>query len=272
MHFREAIKILLDNGVEDAIYDARMIFSRIGGIPEWQLVGNNPKATEAVEKAIMRRAEREPLQYILGEVLFFGESYTVSPDCLIPRADTEILVEYAVSHIPQGSVFADLCTGSGCVAISTLCHTKSTKAIAVDISDGALTIARQNAERANVTDRIALKKADILDCEPYELIQGESIFAVLSNPPYVKSSVYEELEPEIYHEPRLAFVGGEDGCDFYRAITAKYKNAIDRNGFIAYEIGYDQAEALIAIAADCGMSCEIINDLSGNPRVAVLKN
>jgi release factor glutamine methyltransferase len=101
-------------------------------------------------------------------------------------------------------------------------------------------------------------------------ISGE-FFAVLSNPPYVTSEAYASLEPEIYKEPTAAFVGGEDGADFYRTLTPIYKQNIKKNGFIAYEIGFDQAEIIKKIASDNAMSCEIIKDFSGNARVAVLR-
>ena len=206
------------------------------------------------------------LQYIIGNVGFYREEYLVTPDCLIPRADTEILVDYAVKHLPVGARFADLCTGSGCVAISTLKNTKNTTAVAVDISSGALDVARKNAKQNGVSDRLTLTLADVK--------QGavcEGIFALLSNPPYVRDDVYPTLDGEIFHEPKIAFVGGRDGGDFYRRITEIYRDIIDRDGFIAYEIGYDQAELLREIAEQNRMSCEIIKDLSGNDRVSVLR-
>jgi release factor glutamine methyltransferase len=185
---------------------------------------------------------------------------------LIPRADTETLVDFAVKNLPEGALFLDLCTGSGCVAISTLKNTAHTRAVAVDLSEGALEIARENAERNGVSDRIEF----ILGDAKGEIETGE-IFALLSNPPYVADEVYEGLEGEIFHEPKMAFVGGSDGGDFYRAITPIYRDKIANDGFIAYEIGYDQAELLREIAKDNSMSCEIIKDLGGNDRVAILR-
>lgn len=269
MTLEEAIKILNDAGVDSPSYDAEELFCHFGGYYRSTLYlmhsieSNDPKLLAAIE----RRANREPLQYIIGEVGFYRESYKVTPDCLIPRSDTETLVDYAVKHIPEGERFIDLCTGSGCIAISTLCNTKNTTSIAVDISEGALSVATENAEKNGVSHRIELRRADLMN----EVIE-EKVFAILSNPPYVTESAYRSLEGEIYHEPMGAFVGGEDGLDFYRRFTPIYKNYIAKSGFIAYEIGYDQAEMLKAIADECSMSCQIIKDLSGNDRVAVLKN
>ena len=215
---------------------------------------------------LLRRAKREPLQYILGEADFYRETYKVTPDTLIPREDTEILVDYAVKNLPTGARFIDLCTGSGCIALSVLNNTKSTSALAVDISAGALRVAKENARRLSLSDRIEFLLQDAT-----KPLGVDEVFAVLSNPPYVSYEAYSELEKEIYYEPRQAFVGGEDGADFYRAITPIYKNVIPKNGFIAYEIGYDQGALIKDIAKKEGMSSEIIKDLSGNDRVAVLK-
>lgn len=267
MTLKDAARILAECGIENALHEARVIFSEIGGIPTYELVSQSILCdVPAVNDAIARRAKREPLQYIIGEVDFYKEKYTVSEDCLIPRPDTEILVDYAVKHIPEGARFLDLCTGSGCVAISVLSNTENTTALGVDISDKALEIARKNAERNKVGNRLELLLADVKEWEA-----GGEYFAVLSNPPYVTPTAYESLEPEIYREPKIAFLGGDDGCDFYRAITEKYKNKISKNGFIAYEIGYDEEEKIKKIAAEHGMCTEIIKDYSGNPRTAVLK-
>lgn len=263
MTLKEAIEILREAGIDSADYDARELFKHHhNGVVMLNSECDSPELIRDVE----RRAKREPLQYIIGEVGFYRESYIVSPDCLIPRPDTEILVDYAVKNLPEGATFLDLCTGSGCVAISTLKNTNNTTAVAVDISGGALAVAAENALRNGVFNRIHFRLADLLN-EVIDL----PVFAVLSNPPYVADGVYEELADEIYHEPREAFVGGEDGGDFYRRLTPIYKNYIADNGFIAYEIGYDQAPLLRQIADENGMHLEILKDLSGNNRVAILK-
>lgn len=267
MTLREAINILADAGIESAAYDAREIFSAIGKMSRAELISPDAKSTSpALSDAIKRRAAREPLQYIIGEVGFYREVYKVTPACLIPRADTELLVDYAVKNIPPKERFVDLCTGSGCVAISTLNNTKDTRAIAVDISKDALFIAKENAERAGVGERLTLIERDALG-----VAVTESCFAILSNPPYVTETAYRSLMPEIYFEPKIAFVGGEDGLNFYRSITKTYRDVIADEGFIAFEIGYDQGEALKEIALNEKMNAEILKDYSGNDRVAVLK-
>ena len=268
MTLNDAIKILKDAGVDFPEYDAEELFHHFGGYPYDVLLfmrNINSDSPELID-AVIRRAAREPLQYILGEVGFYYEEYKVTPACLIPRSDTETLVDYAVKNIPEGACFVDLCTGSGCVAISTLKNTKDTHAIALDLSTDALEIARENAEMNGVSDRIEFIHGDALS----EAVGGE-IYALLSNPPYVADKVYDSLEGEIFYEPKMAFLGGEDGGDFYRTLTPMYCNRIAEGGFIAYEIGYDQADLLRSIAEENNMSCQILRDLSDNDREAILR-
>ena len=267
MTLNNAISILRDAGVPDAEYDARAIFRHFGSFAEYELVSRSISTdSQEVLKAIERRAKREPLQYIIGECDFYRERYKVSDACLIPRHDTEILVDFAVKNLPQGARFLDLCTGSGCIALSVLNNTDGTHAVAVDISHLALDIAKENAKRLSLDSRIELKLHDALS----DALDGE-FDAVLANPPYVTDAEYENLEKEIYFEPKNAFVGGLDGAKFYITITPLYQKKIKKDGFIAYEIGAGQAELLREIAKQNEMSCEIINDLSGHARVAVLK-
>ena len=267
MKLNEAVKLLTRAGIEDARAEARMLFSKICGADYATLLTSNPEYDDQrLVSAIMRRCEREPLQYILGEVEFYRESYKVTTDCLIPRSDTEILVDYAVKNLPSGAKFLDLCTGSGCVAISTLKNTENTTAVAIDISEATLSLAIENAERAGVAGRLTAKIADV-----FSTVEDGEFYAVLSNPPYVTEKAYAALEPEIYREPKIAFVGGVDGMDFYKRIIPAYKDKINENGFIAFEIGYDQGEAISSLAAEHSMTCEITKDLSGLDRVAILK-
>jgi release factor glutamine methyltransferase len=265
MTLKEAIELLRDSGVDSPEYDARELFRVFGNIDSPIITCDASSDSERLVSAVKRRANREPLQYIVGTVGFYREEYKVTPDCLIPRSDTEILVDYAVKNIPKGEIFADLCSGSGCVGISTLKNTLYTRCDAFDVSDGALALTRENARLNGVSDRITVEKKDLLKESP-----DKEYFAILSNPPYIPREVYEGLEKEIFSEPRLAFVGGEDGLLFYERLTPVCKERLKDGGFIAYEIGYDQAEALNEIAKRNGLSCRIIKDYCGNDRVAVL--
>ncbi len=140
--------------------------------------------------ALRRLRDREPLAYILGEWYFYEEVYSVSPDCLIPRPETELLVEELIRRLPENAVFADLCTGSGCIAISTLVHRPDCRAVAVDLSEKALALAAANAGRNGVADRLILRRADVLTGTALE---SDRFDAVVSNPPYIASSVIDTL-------------------------------------------------------------------------------
>ena len=264
MTLKEAIEILKKAGVDSPDYDARELFRAYSG--ESLITLNTASDSEELTEAVSRRAAREPLQYILGTVGFYREEYRVTPDCLIPRSDTEILVDYAVKHIPDNERFADLCSGSGCIGISTLKNTTGTHCDAYDLSDGAIKLTLENARLNGVEHRLTARKRDLLR----EDIEGE-YFAILSNPPYIPRRVYEGLEKEIFHEPKMAFVGGESGLVFYERLIPVSINSIKKGGFIAFEIGYDQAEAIKDIASAHGLTCEIIKDYSGNDRVAVIR-
>ena len=255
-------------GVDDYEHDAKEIFVYALGLDRYQPIDKTRDfSSSRLEDMIERRALREPLSYILGECWFYNEVYEVNESVLVPRPDTEMLVDFAVKNIPGGASFLDLCTGSGCVAISTLSNTENTHCIAVDISEGALAVAKRNADRNGVSDRIKFEKADIMRSP---LPEGR-VYAVLSNPPYIPDSVCDTLSPEVKREPRIALAGGADGMDFYKRITPLAMEIIEDSGFIAYEIGYDEREAITAIAEQYGLSVKIIKDYSGNDRVAVLR-
>ena len=265
MRLSDAVRTLAAAGIDEARTEARIIFSRLGGVPDCDLLFDPACESEAVTTAISERCKRTPLAYILGEVDFYRESYKVSPSCLIPRPETELLVDYAVNHIPSGARFADVCTGSGCIAVSTLKNTKGTSAVALDLSREAISLARENAVRNGVAERLEFITGDALLG-----IDGD-FFAILSNPPYVSETAYESLEAEIFAEPRMAFVGGRDGGDFYRKMIPLYKQNLIEGGFIAFEIGFDQGELLRRLGGENGMNVEIIKDYSSLDRIAVLK-
>lgn len=267
MKLCEAIKILEDAGVSDAEYDARQIFSEYGDFSPYELLVKTAESSdEKIINAVYRRAQREPLQYILGKAYFYREEYTVTNDVLIPRQDTEILVDFAVKNIPLGESFADICSGSGCIGISVLNNTKNTKATFFDISEAAIKISEKNARDIGVYDRCRFVISDIMKELP-----EEKFFAVLSNPPYVKDEVYLGLDDEIFHEPKSAFVGGADGGDFYRRLIPSFQKTIKPGGFLALEIGYDQRELIESICKENSLAAEFIKDFSGNYRVAVIR-
>lgn len=266
MTVREAAKRLRAAGIPEPLYEARRLFEAFAKIPIAAQIGKDPDFdAPALDAALRRREAREPLAYILGEWGFYQETYLLSPDCLIPREDTELLVERVIARLPSGAFFADLCTGCGCIGLSILAHTEGTRALLLDISEGAVHMARQNAGRLALSARAEFLVADVKDA-PTDL----TFDAIVSNPPYIKNAVYPTLSEEVAHEPARAFLGGEDGMDFYRTILARYRDCLTPGGFFAFEIGYDEGDAIAAIAETHGFSCLVERDLSGNPRTAIL--
>lgn len=221
-------------------------------------------------QALARRERREPLQYLVGKWPFCSEAYLVSPACLIPRADTEMLVRHAVAALPAGACFADLCTGSGCIAISILAKRPDCSAAAVDISRDALDLARQNAVLNSVEGRIRFYEHDLLsgrECFPPDLVFD----AVISNPPYIKSSEIGALAPELAYEPKIALDGGADGMVFYRQILLEWDKHLKSDGFFLLETGFDTAAEVEKLAGARNLSCTVERDHGGVPRMAVIK-
>ncbi len=271
MKYSEIKQTLFAAGIEEATYEAKLLLKQIAKLELADIVADKEADSEELKRAVELRTKRVPLQYILGEVGFFKELYRVNEGCLIPRSDTERLVEYAVGSLDVGSRFLDLCTGSGCIAISTLKNTRGTTAVAVDISDEALAIAKGNADINGVCERLTLLKADLMsDTDTEELADG-LYDAILSNPPYVTEEEYASLEKEIYYEPKIAFVAKCNGLEFYERIISRFKDSLKKGGFFALEIGYSQGRLITELAAENGFTTEIIKDYSGKDRVAVLK-
>ncbi len=271
MTYGELCKRLADAGIESADWDAECLICRYFSVNAATLRSDPTRSFdgEAFIEAVTQRCRRVPLQYILGEWDFYRQTYEVSPDCLIPRSDTEILVEAAIRRLPHGARFADLCTGSGCIAISTLAERADTWAIAVEKFPRTLALAVRNAERNGVSDRFVPICADVLENPPAPLT--EPLDAILSNPPYIATNVLKGLTPEVRSEPRAALDGGEDGLLFYRAILKTYADLLTPEGFFLFEIGYDQGEALVSLGKSHGFThTEVLRDLGGCDRVVYL--
>lgn len=267
MTLNDITRALDGAGIEDAEHEAMLLSEAFSGKDREFLRFNKSAdiSSAELEKALARRLTREPLQHILGKWYFWREEYKVSRDCLIPRADSEHIVDYAIKNLPTGAHFLDLCTGSGCLAISTLASRPDTSAVAVDISDAALSLARDNAKHNGVAERIEFIKANIITDEPFENIKFD---AIISNPPYIPTAVVDTLSPELFFEPRIALDGGDDGLVFYKKILTDYKKHLKDGGEFIFEIGYDQADALISLG---GEGTRIYKDFSGNDRMAVIK-
>lgn len=270
MTYREICTRLASAGIESAEWDAQLLLEHFCGADALSLK-TAPDAdwgdTAELKAAILRRSERYPLQYLMGEWAFYRQTYEVSPDCLIPRSDTEILVEQAIRLLPQGARFADLCTGSGCVAISTLAERPDTAAVAVEKYSRTLALAERNAAKNGVRDRFYPLCRDVL-VDPTLPVELSQLDAILCNPPYIPTDVLMTLEPELNAEPIVALDGGEDGLIFYRTLLQNAAKHLKESGFFLFEIGYDQAESVKDLGQRYGFSgYELFRDLGGNDRV-----
>ena len=266
MKLSELRATLAAAGIEEADVEARLLFSHVTGLPASRLFGDDPATDDsALTEALARRTAREPLAYILGGAPFYRSVLAVGEGCLIPRADTERLVEIAIRELPHGAHFADLCTGSGAIAVTVLAERPDTTALAVDVSDKALAFAAENARRLGVTDRLTLRRLDLLA----EIPDG-CFDAILSNPPYIPSAVVPTLSPEVGHEPALALDGGDDGLVFYRRLLS-FRPCLRDGGFFLFECGYDQEAAMAALAEAHGMRHTPFYDYGKNYRGALFR-
>lgn len=258
-------------GIDQPAYEASLLLEHFAGVSYATLMTDRDRVYDlpALESAVTRRLSREPLQYILGEWDFCGCTFRVTPDCLIPRPDTEILVETAIKALPRGARVADLCTGSGCIAVATLYHRPDVTADALELYPQTLALATENANRNGVTDRFNPIEADLLGDGSAKLSPRAPYDAILSNPPYIPTADIAALSPEVHKEPIAALDGGEDGLVFYRAILRDYAQLVKPGGLILLEMAYDQAEDLKTLAAQYlpEASVEILRDLGGNDRV-----
>lgn len=257
-------------GIENFKGEAKILVCHFENITPAHLLMERERdfASEELEEAVLRREKREPLQYIIGKWDFMNETYIVDPSTLIPRADTETLVMWGIENIPVGGTFADLCTGSGCVAVSTLAKRLDLTGVAVEKYPETLETAKKNAELNGVSDRIRFVLGDVTE---NVFSAGEKFDAVLTNPPYVTLDEYNELAPEVMYEPRAALTDEGDGLTIIKKILEIYPACLKENGFIAIEIGYGQGDAVKNIAAGFDMSTEILKDIEGRDRVCVCR-
>ena len=222
---------------------------------------------EAFADLVARRAAREPLAYLVGTRDFYGLRFAVTPDVLIPRPETEGVVEQIVAANPE--TVLDLCTGSGAIAVAVAVALPAAHVWATDISDAALVVAKQNADRHGVAERLTFLAGDLFKPIP----NGLRFAVIAANPPYIAPETVETLEPEVKnYEPRIALGVHSDALHFYRRIAGESAAFLTENGRVVVEVGYGQADAVRELFADAGFAdVETFADLAGIPRVIVAK-
>lgn len=270
MTYREAVefgtKCLTDAGVPDAALDAWYLLQMVCKIERsYYYVHGEEDITQDAQKeyeiAVQKRAEHIPLQYIIGEQEFMGLRFKVNSNVLIPRQDTETLVEQVLKIVKPGMKVLDLCTGSGCVLISVLKNAPELTGMGSDISQTALLVAKENAKLHEVD-------AEWVRSDLFDNIT-ETFDVIMANPPYIPTGEILSLMPEVRDfEPENALDGGADGLDFYRKITGQVKDYLNPGGYVYMEIGYDQGEAVSELMRNAGFTeVEVIKDLARNDRV-----
>jgi release factor glutamine methyltransferase len=279
MTLREALTVAAAQLANDehlratATRDAELLLLHILQIPRTTLIahpGRELSATQrtAYEDSIARRLHHEPVQYITGQQEFYGLTLKVAPAVLIPRPETEHLVEAVLKLLPadQPLKIADIGTGSGAIAIALAIHLPQATITALDVSAEALAIATANAREHKVADRISFLQSDLLSA----LDRGAEAFdAIVSNPPYVAETDRDTLHPQVRdHEPATALFAGETGLDIYRRLIPQAHTALKPNGLLALEIGHDQQNAVAALL-QTWHNLSFVNDLQRIPRVAL---
>ena len=270
MTYREAVefgtKCLTDAGVPDAALDAWYLLQMVCKIERsYYYVHGEEDITQDAQKeyeiAVQKRAEHIPLQYIIGEQEFMGLRFKVNSNVLIPRQDTETLVEQVLKIVKPGMKVLDLCTGSGCVLISVLKNAPELTGMGSDISKTALLVAKENAKLHEVD-------AEWVRSDLFDNIT-ETFDVSMANPPYIPTGEILSLMPEVRDfEPENALDGGADGLDFYRKIAGQVKDYLNPGGYVYMEIGYDQGEAVSELMRNAGFTeVEVIKDLARNDRV-----
>lgn len=275
--YREAVlngaASLKESGIDSPDYDSRQLMLKAASFNDTDYLVKsmdkiNEEQLDIFNGYIERRKRREPLQHILGEAYFYGRPYKVNSDVLVPRYDTEVLVENTLKVLSDGDSVLDMCTGSGCIIITLALEKKLDKAFGCDLSPAALKVAEDNAKSlSSDKDRIKFFQGDLFDSlgEEYK----GAFDCIVSNPPYIETSVIPTLSDEVkMYDPMMALDGSEDGLEFYRRITKEAPEYLKKNGYLFYEIGAEQGRAVSDLMAQAGFKdVRVIKDLAGLDRV-----
>ena len=274
MTYREALeygdKKLCESGIPEHKKDGELLLLFVSAKDRTFVLTHGDEALlsseeeKAYKELISKRGKHIPLQLLTGETDFMGLDFYVSDKVLIPRIDTEFLVEEALKYINDGASVLDMCCGSGCILLSLMKYRNDICGVGVDISPSALSLSKKNAERLGIRN-VSFRESDL-----FNAVEG-SFDHIICNPPYIRSADIEGLMEEVRcHEPLNALDGGEDGLSFYRRIAAKAREHLNGGGHIFFEIGYDQGDDVSRIMKDAGYkNIRVIKDYSGNERVVI---
>lgn len=255
----------LGKGVESSRLDGEVLLSHILGKDRIYLYTHYDKPLtkaelDAYRPLVIERGKGYSVATIIGEKEFMGLTFAVTKDVLIPRPDTETLVEDILTIIPkeESSYILDVCTGPGTILYSLLHYLPEATGLGLDISKEALTVAVSNRERLQLEERAKLCMSDLFSALQQDSQYEEAFDIIVSNPPYIPTEEVKTLAPEVLHEPILALDGGADGLDFYRRLVVEAPRYLKKGGYLAVEIGYDQAEKVIALANAVGCYSEVV--------------
>ncbi|HEX5707118.1 MAG TPA: peptide chain release factor N(5)-glutamine methyltransferase [Pyrinomonadaceae bacterium] len=277
----EGAQVLRESGMGEARREAASLLTHATGRDRAYLFAHDDETLDAsvaarFRESLARRARGEPLQYLTGRQEFYGREFEVTPDVLIPRPETEHLVDAAL-EIMEGTrapLFCDIGTGSGCVAVTLLAEREDARGTAADISEAALRVAARNAARHGVSRRLALRVSDCFDSlEPGDETLRTRFDIIVSNPPYVRESDIASLQREVReHEPRGALTPGGDGLAVVRRLVAEGPRHLREGGHMLFEIGFDQHEEVARMIDPRAWTLlDIRPDLQGIPRVVVVR-
>ncbi len=266
-----------DKGIDSPRLSAELLLSYVLGLKRIELYTQHNSAVEKQEldklRELVRRAgQHEPIAYLVGKTEFYSMELNVTQDCMIPRPETELLVQRAIEFLRtrNGNQFVcDLCTGNGCIAVAIAKNYPNAKIIATDICDAALAVAATNIEKHHLQDKITLLSGDLFDPIIPQLDVGK-FDLIVCNPPYVSSSEYEKLDKNVKnYEPRLALFAGDDGMDIYRRIIERIDSFLKSDAALILEIGYAQGQAIKELLEQAGTFAEvrIEKDLHNNDRI-----
>ena len=264
--YRLTLQALKQAGVPDPAPDAGWLLGHVLNRPALEARLDMDSTLSPGQEALLRdltqkRQARIPLQYLLRTQSFLGRSFSVDERALIPRPETELLAELAVSALGSSGRALDLCCGTGCLAITMALERPSCDIWAADLSPAALSLARENAARLGAC--VTFRQGDL-----FAPLQGETFDLIVSNPPYIPSAECPALQEEVLYEPVMALDGGTDGLDFYRRIAREAPMHLTRGGWIMLELGDGEAEAVSALLADAGFEELVVHpDLQGLPRM-----